>query len=217
MPSNHLILYCSLMLFSVFPSITVFSNESVLRIRWPKYWSFSFNISSSYEYSGLISFRIDWFNLLTVQGTLKSLLQHHSVKASILQLSAFFMVQLSHPYMNTGKIIGLIIQAFVGKVMSVFEYMAYVYCSFSSKKQVYKWLKLSQYILELLGSEWCIHFFPSNSYGVHVDNKSCGCIFEIFHLLLPLASLPGRSLECLGNVRSSFTCWLRTTSTLATD
>ena len=105
MPSNHLILCCPLLLPSVFPSIRVFSSESVLHIRWPKYWSFSFSISPSNEYSGLISFRIDWFDLLAVQGTLKSLLQHYSLKASILQCSAFFMVQLSYPYMTTGKII----------------------------------------------------------------------------------------------------------------
>ena len=104
MPSNHLILcHPLLLLSSIFPSIKVFSNESVLHIRWPKYWSFSFNIGPSNEYLGLISFRIDWFDLLTVQGTLKSLLQHHSSKASILRRSAFFMVQLSHPYMTTGK------------------------------------------------------------------------------------------------------------------
>ena len=108
MPSNHLILCCPLLLLpSIFPSIRVFSNESALRIRWPKYWSFSFNISSSNEHSGLISFRIDWLDLLAVQGTLKSLLQHHSSKASILRCSAFFIVQLSHPYRTTGKTIAL--------------------------------------------------------------------------------------------------------------
>ena len=102
MPSNHLILCCPLLLPpSIFPSIRIFSNESVLHIRWPKYWSFSFSISPSNEYSGLISFRIDWFDLLTVQGTLKSLLQHHSSKASIFQCSAFFIIQLSHPYITT--------------------------------------------------------------------------------------------------------------------
>ena len=120
MPSNHLILCRPLLLLpSIFPSIRVFSNESVLHIRWPKYWSFSFNISLSSEYSGLIFFRIDWFDLLVVQGTLKSLLQHHRPKASILQCSAFFMVQLSHPYMTTGKTIALTMQTFVGKVMSL--------------------------------------------------------------------------------------------------
>ena len=108
MPSNYLILCCPLLLLpSIFPSIRVFANESVLRIQWPKYWSFSFNISPSNEYSGLISFRMDWLDLLAVQGAIKSLLQHHSSKASILQCSAFFIVQLSHPYMTTGKTIAL--------------------------------------------------------------------------------------------------------------
>ena len=119
MPSNHFIFCRPLLLPSIFPSIRVFSNESVLCIRWPKYWSFSFSISSSNEYSGLISFRIDWFDLLAFQGTLKSLLQHHSSEASILQRSAFFIVQLSHPYMATGKTITLTRQTFVGKVMSL--------------------------------------------------------------------------------------------------
>ena len=120
MPSNHLILCCPLLLLpSIFPSIRVFSNESALCIRWPKYWSFSFNISPSNEHSGLISFRMDWLDLLAVQGTLKSLLQHHSTKASILWHSAFFIVQLSHPYMTTGKTIALTRQTFVGKVMSL--------------------------------------------------------------------------------------------------
>ena len=121
MPSNHLILCRPLVLPpSIFPSIRVFSNESVLPIRWPKYWSCSFNISPSNEYSGLISFRIDLLDLLAVQGTLKSRLQHHSSKASILRCSAFFIVQLSHPYVTTGKIIALTRQTFVGKVMSLF-------------------------------------------------------------------------------------------------
>ena len=120
-PSNHLILcYLLLLLPSIFPSIRVFSSESVLCIRWPKYWSFSFNISPFNEYSGLVSFRIDWLDLPAVQGTLKSLLQHHSSKASILQHSAFFIVQLSHPYMTTGKTIALTRRTFVGKVMSLF-------------------------------------------------------------------------------------------------
>ena len=118
MPSNHLFLYRPLLLLpSIFPSIRVFSNELALHIRWPKYWSFSFNISPSNEYSGLISFRMDWLNLLAVQGTLKSLLQDHSSKASILRHSAFFMVQLSHLYMTTGKTIALIILTFVSKVI----------------------------------------------------------------------------------------------------
>ena len=119
MPSNHLILCHPLLLPSIFPSIRVFSDESVLCIRWPKCWSFSFSISSSNEYSGLISFRIDWLDLLPVQGTLKSLLQHHSSKASILGCSAFFIVQLSHPYMTTGKTIALTRWTFVGKVTSL--------------------------------------------------------------------------------------------------
>ena len=119
-PSNHLLLYLPLLLLpSIFPSLKVFSNELVLRIRWPKYWSFSFSISPSNEYSGLISFRIDWFDLLAVPGTLKSLLQHHSSKASILWCSAFFIAQLSYPYMTTGKIIALTRQTFVGQVMSL--------------------------------------------------------------------------------------------------
>ena len=124
MPSNNLILCCPLLLPpSIFPSIRIFSNESVLHIGWPKYWSFSFSISSSNEYSGLISFRSDWLDLFAVQGTLKSLLQHHSSKASILQRSAFFIVQLSYPYMTTGKTIALTRWIFVGKVTSLLLYM----------------------------------------------------------------------------------------------
>ena len=119
MPSNHLILCRPLLPPSIFPSIRVFSSESVLHIRWPEYWSFSFSISPSNEYSGLISFRMDWLDLLAVQGTLKSLLQHHRSEASILQCSAFFIVQLSHPYMTTGKTIALTRWTFVGKVMSL--------------------------------------------------------------------------------------------------
>ena len=120
MPSSHLI-HCRplLLLPPIPPSIRVFSNESTLLMRWPKYWSFSFNISPSNEHPGLISFRMDWLNLLPVQGTLKSLLQHHSSEASIFRRSAFFTVQLSHPYMTTGKTIALTSQTFVGKVMSL--------------------------------------------------------------------------------------------------
>ena len=118
--SNHLILCCSFLLLpSIFPSIRIFSDESALLIRWPKYWNFSFSISPSNECSGLISFKIDWLDLLAVQGTPKSLFQHHSLKASILQCSAFFMVQLSHPYMTTGNTIALIIGTFVSKVRSL--------------------------------------------------------------------------------------------------
>ena len=120
MPSSHLILCRPLLLLPpIPPSISVFSNESTLRMRWPKYWSFSFSIIPSKEHPGLISFSIDWLDLLAVQGTLKSLLQHHSSKASILQCPAFFTVQLSHPYMTTGKTIALIKWTFVGKVMSL--------------------------------------------------------------------------------------------------
>ena len=121
MPSNHLILCRPLLLLpSVFPSIRVFSDESALCIRWPNYWSFSFNISPSNEHLGLISFSMDWLDLLAVQGTLKSLLQHHSSKASVLQRSAFFIVQLSHPYLTTGKTIALTRWTFVDKIMSLF-------------------------------------------------------------------------------------------------
>ena len=124
MPSNHLVLCCPLLLLPpIFPSIRVFSNESALRIRWPKYWSFSFNISPSNEHSGLTSFRMDWLDLLAAQGTLQSLLQHHSSKASILQHSTLFIIQLSHPYTTTGKTIGLTRQNFVGKVMSLLFHM----------------------------------------------------------------------------------------------
>ena len=145
MPSNHLIL-CHPLLFlpSIFPSIRGFSNESVLWIRWPKYWSFSFSISPSNEYSGLISFRKDWLDLLAVQGTLKSLLYHHSSKASILRHSAFFIVQLSHPYMSTGKTIALTRWTFVGKVMSLlFNMLSRLVIAFlpRSKHLLISWLQ----------------------------------------------------------------------------
>ena len=145
MLSNHLILYHPLLLLpSVFPSIKVFSNESVLCIRWPKYWSFSFSISPSKEYTGLISLRIDWFDLLAVQGTLKSLLQHHSSKASILRHSAYFMGQLSHPYMTTGKTIVLTRWTFVGKAMSLlFNMLSRLVIAFlpRSKHLLISWLQ----------------------------------------------------------------------------
>ena len=145
MPSNHLILCRPLLLPpSNFPSIRVFSNKSVLRIRWPKYWSFSFNISPSPEHPGLISFRMDWLDLLAVQGTLKSLLQHHSSKASILQHSAFFTVQLSHPYVTTGKTIALTRQTFVGKVVSLlFNMLSRLAITFlpRSKRLLISWLQ----------------------------------------------------------------------------
>ena len=145
MPSNHLILCRPLLLLpSIFTSIKVFSNESVLRIRWPKYWSFSFNISPSNEHPGLISFRMDWLGLLAVQGTLKSLLHHHSSKASILQHSAFFRVQLSHPYMTTGKTIALIRWTCVDKVMSLlFNRLSRLVITFlpRSKHLLISWLQ----------------------------------------------------------------------------
>ena len=169
MPSNHLILYCLLLLPpSIFPSITVFSDESALRIRWPKYWSFSFNISPSNKYSGLIFFRMDWLDLLAVQGTLKSLLQHHSSKASILQRSAFFIVQFSHPYMTTGKTIALIIRwTIVGKVSSLFFNM------------------LSRFVIAFLPtSKGLFNFMAAvticSDFGAP-KNKVCHC----FHCLLP--------------------------------
>ena len=145
MPFNHLILCHPLLLMpSIFPSIGVFSNESVLRIRWPKYWSFSFSISPSNEYSGLISFKMDWFDLLAFQGTLKSLLQHHSSKASILLCSAFFMVSLSHPYMTTGKTIALTRWNFDGNVMSLlFNMLSMLFLTFlpRSKRLLISWLQ----------------------------------------------------------------------------
>ena len=145
MPCNHLILCRPLLLLSsIFPSIRVFSNESVLHIRWPKYWSFSFNISPSSEYPGLISFRMDWLDLLAVQGTLKSLLQHHSSKASIVRCSAFFTVQLLRPYMTTGKTITLTRWTFVGKVMSLlFNMLSRLVIAFlpSSKHLLISWLQ----------------------------------------------------------------------------
>ena len=145
MPSNHLILCHPLLLLpSIFPCIRVFSNESDLRISWPKYWSFSFSISPSSKYSGLFSFRMDWLDLLAVQGTLKSLLQHHSSKASTLWLSAFFIVQLSHPYMTTGKTIALTRHTFVGKVMSLlFNMLSRLVITFlpRSKRLLISWLQ----------------------------------------------------------------------------
>ena len=145
MPSNHLILCRPLLLLSsIFPSIRVFSNESALHIRWPKYWSFSFNINPSNEHPGLISFRMDWLDVLAVQGTLKRLLQHHSSKGSILQRSAFFTVQLSHPYMTTGKTIALTRRTFVDKVMSLLlNMLSRLVISFlpRSKRLLISWLQ----------------------------------------------------------------------------
>ena len=167
MPSNHLILCCPLPLLpSIFPSISVFSNESVLCIRWPKYWSFSFSISPSNEYSGLISFWIQWFDLPAVQRTLMSLLQHHSSNASILWPSAFFMVQLSHPYMTTRKTIALTRQTFVGKVMCLlFRLLSRFIIAFPprSKCLLISWLQSpSAEILEPKRIKvcHCFHCFP---------------------------------------------------------
>ena len=167
MPSNHLILCHPLLLPpSIIPSITAFSNESVLCIRYPKYWIFSFSISRSNEYSKLISFKMDWLNLLAVQGTLKSLLQHHSSKALILWHSAFFLVQLSHPYMTTGKTIALIRWTFVGKVMPLlFNMLSRLDMAFlpRSKHVLISWLHSpSTVILELPKNKvcHCFHCFP---------------------------------------------------------
>ena len=167
MPSNHFILCCPLLLLlSIFLSIRLFSKESVLCIKWPKYWSFSFNISSSNEYSGLISFRMDWLDLLSVQGTLKSLLQHHSSKASILLCSTFFIVQLSHPHMTTGKTIALTRQTFVGKVMSLlFNMLSRLALAFLSRSKhlLISWLQsLFAVILEPPKIKFChcFHCFP---------------------------------------------------------
>ena len=167
MPSNHLILCCCLLLLpSIFPSIRVFSNESVLHIKRPKCWSFSFSISPSNEYSGLISFRMDWLDLLAVQVTLKSLLQHHSSKASILRCSALFIVQLSHPYMTTGKTIALTRQTFVSKVMSLLlNMLSMLVITFlpRSKCLLISWLQSpSAMILEYPKTKvcHCFHCFP---------------------------------------------------------
>ena len=166
MPSNHLIL-CRpvLILPSIFPSIRVFSNEPVIRIRWLKYWSFCFSISVSNGYLGLISFKIDWFDLLVVQGTLKSFLQHHSSKASIFQCSAFFMVQLSHPYMSTGKTIALTLQTCVGKVMSrLFNMLSRFVIAFlpRSKRLLISWMQSSSAVIlepKKIKVCHCFHFF----------------------------------------------------------
>ena len=161
MPFNHLIFRCPLLLLlSIFPSIRVFSNRSALHIRWAKYWSFS--LSPSNEYSDWISFRIDWFDLLEVQGTLKGILQHHNLKASVLQHSVFFLVQFSHQYTATGKTIALTIQSFVGKVIALLFTVSQL--SFQkSKHLLISWLQsLSTVILEpkKIKSATCFHFFP---------------------------------------------------------
>ena len=175
MPSNHLTLSC-LLLPSIFPNIRVFSNESILHIRWPKYWSFSFSISPSNEYSGLISYRIHWFDLLAVQGTLKNLVQHHSSKASVLLHSAFFMVQ--HPYMTTGRTIALTMQTFVHKVMSLlFNTLSRLVMAFlpRSKHLFISWLQSpSAVILEprKIKSDTVSTVSPSISHGTRCHDLS---------------------------------------------
>ena len=167
MPSNHPILCRPLLLLpSIFPSIRVFSKESVLPIRWPNGWNFSLSISPCHEYSGLISFRMDWLDLLAVQGTLKSFLQHHSWKAPILWLSAFFIVQLSHPYMTTGKTIALTWRTFVGKVMSLlFNILSRLVITFlpRSKHLLISWLQSPSAVIlepkEIV--RHCFHCFPT--------------------------------------------------------
>ena len=168
----HYLVFCHSLLLppSVLPSIKIFSNKSVLHIRWPKYWSFSFSISPSNEYSGLISFRIDWFDLLVAQGTLKRLLQHHRLKASVLQCSTFFMVQLSHPYMTTRKTIALTIWIFVGEIISLlFNMLSSLVIAFlpKSKHLLVSWLQ----------SPWL------QRYGAQ-ENKVCHC-FHCFPIYLP--------------------------------
>ena len=170
MPSNHLILcYPLLLLPSIFPSIRVFSDESVFHSRWPKYWSFSFSISPSNEYPGLISFRKDWLDLLAVQGTLKSLFQHHSSKASILWHSAFFIVQLSHPYMTTGKTITLTRRTFVGKVISLLLNM------------------LSRLVIAFLPRSKCLNFMAAiticSDFGAQKNSLT---LFPLFPHLFPM-------------------------------
>ena len=176
MPSNHLIL-CHPLLPSIFPNIRVFSSESVLCIRWPKYWSFSFSNSPSNEYSGLISFRIDWLDILAVQGTLKSLLQHHSSEVSILQCSAFLMVQFSHPYMTTGKTIALTRWTFVGKVMPLlFNMIARLVITFlpRSKRLLISWLQSpSAVILEPPPNKICHYFHCFLIYLPWSDGTRC--------------------------------------------
>ena len=176
MPSNHLILSCPLhFLPTIFPNIKVFSNESVLCIRWPKYWSFSFGISPSNEYSGLISFRIDWFDLLAVQGTLRSLLRHHSSKASILRRSAFFVVQLTHPYVTTGKTIALTRRTFVGKELSLlFNMLSRLVIAFLPRS---KYLLISQ-----LQSPSAVILEPKKIKSVTLSTVSPSFCYEVMGL-----------------------------------
>ena len=180
MSSIHLNLCRPLLLLpSIFPSIRIFSSESVLLIRWPKYWSFSLSITPSNEYSGLISFKIDWFDILADQGTLKSLLQHHSSKASILWCSVFFMVQLSHLYMTTGKTMVLIIQIFVCKVMSLLFYMlGILYCIFESiiaRRMDLKSFHHTRKIFVPICGDYC-----SDHFATYTNIKSLFCTPEIY-------------------------------------
>ena len=176
MPSNCLILYSPLLLLPlIFPSIRVFSNELAVCVRWPKYWSFSFSISPSNEYSGLMSFRIDWFDLLAVQGTLKSLLQCHSSKASILWYSAFFMVQLSHSYMTTGKTTALTIQTFVGKVISLlFNMLSRFVTAFLPRSLLISWLQ-SPYVVIVSMPCFPPYFYTFNL-SVSFSNRYVYCL-----------------------------------------
>ena len=201
MPSNHLIVCHPLLLPpSIFPSIRVFSDESVLCIKWPKYWSFSFNISPSNEYSGLISFRMDWLDLLAVQGTLKSLLQHYSSKASILQCSAFFIVQHSHPYMTTGKTIALTRWTFVGKVMSLlFNILSRLVITFlpRSKHLLISWLQ-SPFVVILEPKKikyLTVTLFPHLLFAMKwwdqmpwSSSSECWVLSQLFHSPLSLSS-----------------------------
>ena len=169
MPSSHLILYCPFLLPLIPLSIRVFSNESALHMRWPQYWSFSFSISPSNEHPGLISFRMDWLDLLAVQGTRKSLLQHHSSKSSILQLSAFFTIQLSHPYMTTGKTIALTRWSIIGKVMSLLFNI------------------LSRLVITFLQRSWCllISWLQSPSSVILEPRKIVSHCFHCFPICFP--------------------------------
>ena len=189
MLSNHLILCCVLFFcLQSFPSIRVFSNESALHIRWPKYWSFSFSIRPSNEHSELISFRMDWFDFLAVQGTFKSLLQHHNSKVSILHCSAFFMVQFSHLYMNTRNTIALTIETFVGKIMSLlFKTLSRFVISFlpGTKHLLISWLQLPSTVIFRAQENkicHCFHFFPFYSTIFHY--------FHFFPFFFPTFSLP---------------------------
>jgi len=200
MPSNHLILCRPLLLLpSIFPNIRVFSNESALCIRWPKYWSFSINISPSNEHPGLISFMMDWLDLLAVQGTLESLLQHHSSKASILQHSTFFIVQFSHPYMTTGKTIALTRWTSVGKVVSLlFNMLSRLVITFlpRSKRLFISWLQSpSAVILEppKIKFDTVSTVFPSICHEVMgldamIFFSECWALSQLFHSLLSLSS-----------------------------